>query len=87
MLVSIKKLIKKTNLLFILILSLMSFQSKVQQTEIKYLSGLDKDNTVEWDFFCTKGKNSGKWSKIQVPSCWELQYKPFYTFSATRAEE
>ena len=28
---------------------------------------------VEWDFFCTGGNNSGKWSKIGVPSCWELQ--------------
>jgi len=28
---------------------------------------------VEWDFFCTDGFNSGKWTKIGVPSCWELQ--------------
>ena len=44
-----------------------------QQTEIHYLSGTDKDHTVEWDFFCTGGRNSGKWSTIPVPSCWELQ--------------
>ncbi|MBN2633412.1 MAG: glycoside hydrolase family 2 [Bacteroidales bacterium] len=44
-----------------------------QNTEVLYLSGCDKDNTVEWDFFCTHGMNSGKWSKIAVPSCWELQ--------------
>jgi hypothetical protein len=47
--------------------------SYAQQTQIKYLSGIDKDNTVSWDFFCTKGRNSGVWSKIPVPSCWELQ--------------
>ena len=46
---------------------------KAQNTEIQFLSGRDKDNTVEWDFFCTSGMNSGKWSKIGVPSCWELQ--------------
>jgi hypothetical protein len=44
-----------------------------QQTTIKYLSGTDKDHTVNWDFFCTKGANSGKWTKIPVPSNWEFQ--------------
>src|SRR5674476_782409 len=44
-----------------------------QKTEILYLSGTDKDHTVQWDFFCTHGRNSGKWSKIAVPSNWELQ--------------
>ena len=28
---------------------------------------------VEWDFLCSDGRNSGKWTKIGVPSCWELQ--------------
>jgi len=44
-----------------------------QKTELLYLSGTDKDHTVQWDFFCTNGRNSGKWSKIGVPSNWELQ--------------
>lgn len=44
-----------------------------QQTEIQFLSGTDAANTVEWDFFCTDGMNSGKWTKIPVPSNWELQ--------------
>jgi hypothetical protein len=44
-----------------------------QQTEKLYLSGTGNDNTVKWDFFCTAGMNSGKWSTIAVPSCWELQ--------------
>jgi len=43
------------------------------KTEIQYLSGTDKDQTVTWDFFCTKGMNSGTWSTIQVPSQWEQQ--------------
>src|SRR5665811_2529897 len=42
-------------------------------TFIQYLSGTDKDHTVQWDFMCTTGRNSGKWSKIPVPSCWEMQ--------------
>jgi hypothetical protein len=46
---------------------------KAQQTEKLYLSGTGNDNTVNWDFFCTDGANSGKWTKIPVPSNWELQ--------------
>ena len=44
-----------------------------QNTSIEYLSGRNKDNTVLWDFYCTKGRNSGVWTKIPVPSCWEMQ--------------
>lgn len=44
-----------------------------QGTEKLYLSGTGKDNTVQWDFMVSAGMNSGKWSKIAVPSNWELQ--------------
>lgn len=47
--------------------------SSAQQTEKVYLSGTGNDHTVNWDFFCTGGRNSGKWTTIPVPSCWELQ--------------
>ncbi|MDV7185914.1 glycoside hydrolase family 2 TIM barrel-domain containing protein [Lutibacter sp. TH_r2] len=43
------------------------------QIETQYLSGTDKDNLVEWDFKVSYGMNSKKWTKIGVPSCWELQ--------------
>ncbi|MDL2291556.1 beta-galactosidase [Bacteroides sp. OttesenSCG-928-F21] len=43
------------------------------QTEYHYLSGRGADDMVEWDFYCTDGRNAGKWTKIGVPSCWELQ--------------
>lgn len=43
------------------------------QTEIKYLSGRGCDDMVQWDFYCTDGLNSDKWTKIGVPSCWETQ--------------
>jgi len=48
-------------------------KATAQATQIVYLSGTDKDHTVTWDFFCTTGRNSGRWDKIQVPSNWELQ--------------
>jgi len=41
--------------------------------EVIYLSGTDKDHTKTWEFFCTGGCNSGQWTTIQVPSCWEQQ--------------
>lgn len=44
-----------------------------QSTELVYLSGKDADHTVDWDFFCTDGRNSGEWTSIAVPSNWELQ--------------
>ena len=44
-----------------------------QTTEIQYLSGKGSDDAVKWEFFCTDGNNSGKWTTIPVPSCWELQ--------------
>jgi hypothetical protein len=51
-----------------------------QETNIKYLSGTDKDHTVQWDFNCSGGRNSGKWTTIAVPSCWELQGFGVYNY-------
>jgi hypothetical protein len=44
-----------------------------QETIRQYLSGTDGEHTVPWDFFCSDGRNSGVWTNIAVPSCWELQ--------------
>ncbi|MGQ1910323.1 glycoside hydrolase family 2 TIM barrel-domain containing protein [Marinifilum sp. RC60d5] len=49
-------------------------------SEIKYLSGTGKDNMVNWDFYCSDGMNSGKWTTIGVPSCWELQGFGHYNY-------
>ncbi|HOQ57621.1 MAG TPA: hypothetical protein PLI37_00965, partial [Bacteroidales bacterium] len=43
------------------------------QTAEIYLSGHGPDDAVEWDFMCTGGRNSGSWTKIKVPSCWEQE--------------
>ncbi|WP_303924816.1 glycoside hydrolase family 2 protein [Draconibacterium sediminis] len=63
----------KLLLLLISIPLFTTIQGFAQPTEIVYLSGTDADNTVEWDFFCTDGRNSNSWTKIAVPSNWELQ--------------
>lgn len=41
--------------------------------EIQFLSGTDKDHTVSWDFRVSAGRNSGFWTNIPVPSCWDTK--------------
>ncbi len=43
-----------------------------QETVRVYLSGRDKDNTVDWKFQCTTGAKSGEWTTIPVPSNWDV---------------
>ena len=64
---------KKFSLL--IFFSLFCFGTVFSQTETEtiFLSGTGEDDTVPWEFYCTTGQNSGRWTQIQVPSCWELQ--------------
>ena len=50
------------------------------ETQIQFLSGTGKDDTVRWDFFCTAGQHSGVWTNIAVPSCWEPQGFGVYNY-------
>ena len=59
---------------------------EAQKTEIQYLSGLDKDHMVQWDFFINNGMNKDKWSKIGVPSNWELQGFGSYLYGKVNKE-
>ncbi|MEJ2542837.1 MAG: glycoside hydrolase family 2 TIM barrel-domain containing protein [Calditrichaceae bacterium] len=49
------------------------FSNPSNEKQIQYLSGSDNLNTVKWDFYCTDGRKSGYWTKIEVPSQWEQQ--------------
>lgn len=51
-----------------------------QSAQRQYLSGTGLNHTVTWDFHCSDGRNSGRWSKIEVPSQWELQGFGTYTY-------
>ena len=65
---------KRTFLLTLVGLVAIGVQAqKLVETQRQYLSGHGCDDMVQWDFLCTDGRNSGKWTKIGVPSCWELQ--------------
>ncbi len=69
-------------------LSLMNcLDLQAQKTEILYLSGTDCDHTVNWDFYCTAGRNSDKWTQIPVPSNWELQGFGTYNYGHDKDEE
>lgn len=50
------------------------------RSKVVLLSGTGKDHTVDWEFQCTKGSNSGFWTTIPVPSNWELQGFGTYTY-------
>ena len=54
--------------------------ASAQSTHRQYLSGEGLNHTVTWDFYCSDGNNSQRWSKIEVPSQWELQGFGTYTY-------
>jgi len=64
-----KKILAIGLVLFLFCLELL----QAQETETLCLSGKGKDDAVLWEFYCTKGRNSGRWTTIGVPSNWELQ--------------
>jgi len=57
-----------------------SLAAQAQETQRQYLSGHDKDDAIPWQFYCSTGRNSGKWTTIPVPSNWELQGFGTFTY-------
>lgn len=70
-------ILMKKHITALLIMAACQMGMKAQSTDVDthrlYLSGTGCDDTVEWDFKCTDGRKAGQWTKIAVPSCWELQ--------------
>ena len=64
---------KKRTIVLLLLCCFFTIIVHAEKTELLYLSGAGSDDAIEWDFFCTGGRNSGKWGKIKVPSCWEME--------------
>lgn len=76
----------KANYLFVLYI-LFPATAFPQKTEYQYLSGHGKDDTVNWEFFCTAGNNSGKWTTIGVPSNWECQGFGIYNYGQDKEDQ
>ncbi len=72
---------------FLLAFFASAFLGHAQETEIRYLSGTGNDDTVPWEFYCSNGMNSKKWTTIPVPSCWELQGFGSYNYGIDPWEE
>ena len=66
--------------IFLAIALFISAFVSAADTELLYLSGTGLGNEKEWKFYCTEGNKSKKWSKIKVPSQWELQGFGEYTY-------
>jgi hypothetical protein len=70
-----------------LIVLLVSVASAAEtETRYQYLSGLGKDDPVQWQFICDKGQQANKWSTIGVPSNWELKGFGIYTYGRVTPE-
>lgn len=65
---------------FLCVANLFAQESASNVTRRIYLSGTDAEHTKTWNFLCSDGQQSGKWRKIEVPSCWELQGFGEYTY-------
>ncbi len=74
------------SLVVLLGISLFCENFYAQETQIVYLSGTGSDNRVDWDFYCTGGRNSGKWTTIPVPSCWETEGFGAYNYGYDKTE-
>lgn len=70
----------RKHFLGILLFLLTTWVVQAQETERQYLSGTGLGSTVTWQFRVSEGRNSGRWSKIEVPSQWELQGFGEYTY-------
>ncbi|MFP4261161.1 MAG: glycoside hydrolase family 2 TIM barrel-domain containing protein [Opitutales bacterium] len=45
--------------------------SPLNQTIRVYLTGKGPSDAVDWEFFCSSGRNRGRWTSIPLPSNWE----------------
>ena len=79
--------IMKKSLALAALLLILPLMAGAQSTELVYLSGTGFDHTVEWDFYCTAGMNSGTWTTIDVPSCWEQEGFGAYNYGHVPFED
>ena len=66
-------------------MALISIGVNAQQRT--YLSGEDASTAINWDFKIDKGRNSGFWTTIPVPSNWEMEGFGFYLYGMDKVEQ
>ncbi len=64
----------------VMILTNLHDSTFAQAYQRHYLSGKDAASAVEWDFKVSAGRKAGEWSKIPVPSNWELHGFGIYNY-------
>lgn len=85
MVVNMKSVIHLFTLLFISAIQVYAIEPV--DTEAWLLSGSGNDDTVEWDFRVSGGRNADRWSTIPVPSNWEMQGFGSYRYWKDWGEE
>lgn len=73
--------------IYFIIYLFISNLSIAQETARLYLSGKGNEDAIDWDFYCTEGRNSNVWTKIPVPSCWELHGFGTYNYGHDKIED
>ena len=52
-----------------------------------FLSGEDASTAINWEFKLDKGRNSGFWTTIPVPSNWEMEGFGYYLYGMDKVED
>ncbi|MEN8835472.1 MAG: glycoside hydrolase family 2 TIM barrel-domain containing protein [Polaribacter sp.] len=74
---------------FKLVLSVVvvSLSLNINAQRIVFLSGEDASTAVNWEFKLDKGRNSGFWTTIPVPSNWEMEGFGYYLYGMDKVED
>lgn len=70
-----------------LALLLITGLASASTNEIQHLSGTDKEHTVSWQLRVSAGRNSGFWTNIPVPSCWDTKGLGHYEYGNDTTSE
>ncbi len=76
---------KTQHLALLIVITIFSFSMHAQHKT--YLSGEDASTAVSWEFKLDKGRNSGFWTTIPVPSNWEMEGFGYYLYGMDKVED
>lgn len=76
----------KKKYIYLLIL-VFALGINVQAQKKVYLSGVDANTAIDWEFKISEGRNSGFWTTIPVPSNWEAEGFGYYLYGMDKVEK